>query len=107
MDALAEAKVPEDKIIGISQGWKMTGVIKTTERKLAEGVLWHADQPMMNWCVGNAKVVPLGNAITITKAAAGSAKIDPLMAVFDAVSLLSLNPPVPPKKRKLQVYTVG
>lgn len=92
LDALVEAGVPEDKIIGISQGWKMTGAIKTAERKLAEGVLIHGGQPMMNWCVGNAKVEPRGNAVIITKQAAGSAKIDPLMALFNAITLMSLNP---------------
>lgn len=92
LDALVEAGVPEDKVIGISQGWKMTGAIKTAERKLAEGVMVHGGQPMMAWCVGNAKVEPRGNAVIITKQAAGSAKIDPLMALFNAVTLMSLNP---------------
>lgn len=92
LDALTEAEIPAEKIIGISQGWKMTGAIKTTERKLAEGILIHGGQPMMNWCVGNAKVEPRGNAVIITKQAAGSAKIDPLMALFNAVTLMSLNP---------------
>ncbi len=92
LDALVDAGVPEDKIIGISQGWKMTGAIKTAERKLAEGVMVHGGQPLMNWCVGNAKVEPRGNAVIITKQAAGSAKIDPLMALFNAVTLMSLNP---------------
>lgn len=92
LDALVDAGVPEDKIIGISQGWKMTGAIKTAERKLAEGVLIHGGQPMMNWCAGNAKVEPRGNAVIITKQAAGSAKIDPLMALFNAITLMSLNP---------------
>jgi len=91
-DALAEAGIPEEKIIGISQGWKLTGAIKTAERKLAEGVLVHAGQPIMAWCCGNAKVEPRGNAVIITKQAAGSAKIDPLMAMFNAVTLMSLNP---------------
>ena len=92
LDALTEADLPEEKIIGISQGWKMTGAIKTAERKLAEGVLVHGGQALMNWCVGNAKVEPRGNAVIITKQAAGSAKIDPLMALFNAVTLMSLNP---------------
>lgn len=92
LDALLEAGIPEDKVIGISQGWKMTGAIKTAERKLAEGVLVHGGQPLMNWCVGNAKIEPRGNAVIITKQAAGTAKIDPLMAMFNAVTLLSLNP---------------
>lgn len=92
MDALVEADVPQEKIVGISQGWKMTGAIKTAERKLAENVLVHGGQPLMNWCVGNARIEPRGNAVIITKQAAGSAKIDPLMATFNAVTLMSLNP---------------
>lgn len=92
LEALHQSGVPPEKIIGISQGWKMTGAIKTAERKLAEGGLIHGGQPMMSWCVGNAKVEPRGNAILITKQAAGFAKIDPLMAAFNAVTLLALNP---------------
>lgn len=92
LDALVDAGIPEDKIIGISQGWKLGGAIKTAERKLAEGVIVHGGQPMMAWCVGNAKVEPRGNAILITKQASGTAKIDPLMAFFNAVQLMSLNP---------------
>lgn len=92
LDAMLEAGVPEEKIVGISQGWKMTGAIKTAERKLAEGVLLHPGQPVMAWCVGNARVEPRGNAVMITKQISGSAKIDLLMALLNAVSLMSLNP---------------
>ena len=102
LDALVEAEVPQramgpdgkeyDVIIGISQGWKLSGAIKTAERKLAEGVLVHAGSALMAWCVANAKIEPKGNAMLITKQASGWAKIDPLMALFSAVALMSLNP---------------
>ena len=92
LEALVEADVPEEKVIGITQGWKMTGALKTTERKLAEGALHHGGQPLMNWCVGNAKIEPRGNAVIITKQTSGTGKIDPLLAAFNAITLMSLNP---------------
>ncbi|WP_193582927.1 terminase large subunit [Laribacter hongkongensis] len=92
LDALLAAGVPQDKIIGISQGWRLGGSIKTTERKLAEGILVHDGAQMMLWCVGNARVEPRGNALLITKQTSGTAKIDPLMALFNAVQLMALNP---------------
>jgi phage terminase large subunit-like protein len=92
VDALIDRGIVLERIVGISQGWKLTGAIKTTERKLAEGGLHHAGTRLMAWCVSNAKVEPRGNAVTITKQASGSAKIDPLMATFNAVTLMSLNP---------------
>lgn len=91
-DALVEADVPQEKIVGISQGWRLGGAIKTAERKLAEGGMVHGGRALMAWCVGNARVEPKGNSILITKQASGSAKIDPLMATFNAVSLMALNP---------------
>lgn len=84
--------VTMDDIVGISQGWKLQGAIKTTERRLANKTLVHGGRPLMSWCVGNARIVQVGNAVSITKQASGSAKIDPLMAVFNAVQLLALNP---------------
>lgn len=105
VEAIVAAQVPAEKIVGVSQGWKMSGTIKTAERKLAEGTLVHGGQRMMSWCVGNAKVEPRGNAVIITKQAAGKAKIDPLMAMFNAVSLLSLNPE--PPKKDYQLFFVG
>jgi phage terminase large subunit-like protein len=90
--ALVDAEIDEKKCFGISQGWKLVGPISVAERKLAEGVLVHGGQPLMNWCVGNAKVEPRGNAALITKQASGTGKIDPLMALFNAVSLMADNP---------------
>ncbi len=81
-----------DDIVAIQQGYKLNGAIKTTERKIAGGEMEHSGSPMMAWCVGNAKVVQAGNATYVTKQASGTAKIDPLMAIFDAVTLMALNP---------------
>jgi phage terminase large subunit-like protein len=92
VDEIVARKIPQARIIGVSQGWKMTGGIKTVERKLAGGDLAHGGTKLMDWCVGNAKVEPRGNAIVITKQASGTAKIDPLMALFDAAALMSRNP---------------
>lgn len=92
LDALADVEIDEEQVVGISQGWKLTGAIKTTERRLAEGSFIHCGQPLMAWSCGNAKGVPSANAFLITKQASGTAKIDPLMATFNAVSLMALNP---------------
>lgn len=81
-----------EDIVGISQGWKLQGAIKTAERKLANKTLVHGGQEMMAWCVGNAKIVQVGNAMSITKQASGFGKIDPLLALFSAVQLMALNP---------------
>lgn len=104
LDAIVEAGIPPDLVVGISQGWRLGGAIMTTERKLAEGVLVHGGQPLMAWCVGNARVEPKGNAILITKQASGKGKIDPLMALFNAVSLMALNPEA--KKQDYQVFFI-
>lgn len=85
-------KIDHERIVGISQGWRMNGAIKTAERKVAEKTLIHGGQPLMTWCVGNARVEPRGNAIIITKQASGTGKIDPLMAAFNAVALMAMNP---------------
>jgi len=79
-------------VVAVSQGWRLTGAIKTTERKLAGGDLLVAKSGLMPWSVSNARTVQQGNAVSITKQASGTAKIDPLMALFDAVSLMAMNP---------------
>ena len=81
-----------DRIIGIPQGYKLTGTIKTVERRLAEGALEHCSQPVMAWSVGNAKVEARGNAVIVTKQAAGACKIDLVVSLWNAAALMALAP---------------
>lgn len=84
--------VAPDQVVGIPQGYQLNGAIKTAERHVAAKKLVHGGSALMAWCVGNAKTVMQGNAVTITKQASGVGKIDLLMALFDAVYLMALNP---------------
>lgn len=92
VDELQGRGIDHDRIVGIPQGWRLSGAIKTMERKVAEKSIIHGGQAMMTWCVGNARVEPRGNAILITKQASGTGKIDPLMAALNATALMAMNP---------------
>jgi phage terminase large subunit-like protein len=95
LDALATRGIDnteKKRIVGIAQGWQLGRAIKTLERHLADGSFVHGAQPLMAWCVGNAKVEQRANGILITKQASGTAKIDSLMATFNATDLMSLDP---------------
>jgi phage terminase large subunit-like protein len=78
-------------VVVIIQAWKVSGAIKTAEGKLADRTLIHGGQGPDGLAVSNARVEPKGNAV-ITKQASGSATIDPLMAAFNAIALMSTNP---------------
>jgi len=80
------------EIIPVTQGYRLQNAVKVAERRLAQGTMVHDGSDLMTWCVGNAKVEQKGNALMVTKAVAGTAKIDPVMAMFNAVTLMSLNP---------------
>lgn len=97
----------ECQVRGVNQGWRLNPYIKTVERMIAGGEMVHCNSPLMRWCVGNAKVVSNGNAVQISKQFAGSAKIDPLMATFDAAAMMMANPGAVKKKSKLVMQVIG
>lgn len=94
VDALEAEGIEAAQLVGVNQGWRLTGIIKTLERRLAEGTLVHCGGLLLAWCVGNARIEPRGNAVLITKAASGAGKVDALMALLDAASMMQMAPPV-------------
>lgn len=81
-------------LLPIKQSFNLMNAIKTAERRLATGLLLHCGGELMRWCVGNVKIEPMATAIRATKQNAGDAKIDPVMALFDAVTFMATNPQV-------------
>jgi phage terminase large subunit-like protein len=98
VDALAEIGVTEkdEQIVGVPQGYKLMNAIKSSERKLANGTLWHAKSALMDWCVGNVRIEPTATAIRATKQNAGDAKIDAWAALMDGVTVMMRNPNAEP-----------
>jgi len=95
IEELDAVEIPADKIIGVSQGFRMSGYIKTSENKIARKHMVHANQPLMTWSMGNARTVVRGSGTMISKAESGTAKIDPVIGMLNAVALMSLNPEPP------------
>lgn len=108
IDALAEVGITPESglVIGAPQGGYLMNAIKTAERKLVNGTLWHDGSALMAWCVGNLKIEATATTIRATKANAGDAKIDPAMAMFDAVTVMSRNPEAA-REPQYQMLIVG
>jgi phage terminase large subunit-like protein len=92
VDALAGIGIEHPRVVAVPQGTKLSSAVWSMEWKLKDGAMAHSGSRLMAWCVGNAKAEQRGDAVLITKEAAGKAKIDPLVAGFNATKLLEANP---------------
>jgi phage terminase large subunit-like protein len=79
-------------ILPVRQGVGLTGTIKTVEFKLGDKQLRHDGSKMMAWCVSNARAELRGSNLYISKQMAGAGKIDPLIALLNAVQMLERGP---------------
>lgn len=94
VDALADIEITQDSetLDAVRQGIALMGAIKTLERKLSDRSFRHASQALLTWCVGNLKIVQTPTAMRAARDEAGFGKVDPVMALFNAAHLMSLNP---------------
>jgi phage terminase large subunit-like protein len=99
VDALAAIGLEHPQVVAIGQGFRLSSAVWSLERKLKHRTAAHSGSEMMAWCVSNAKAEQKGNAVVITKETAGKAKIDPLIAGFNATKLLEANPEAAGDKR--------
>ena len=79
-------------LVGIPQGGGLMSAMKATERAVTRRDLRHCVSGLMDWAVSNLKIEALATTIRATKQNAGDAKIDPAMAMFDAVAIMAKNP---------------
>lgn len=77
---------------GIKQGVALSSAIHTVEFKLNNGLLRHDGSALMNWCVSNALVQLRGSNRFVSKELSGAGKIDPLIAVLNAVKVMETGP---------------
>lgn len=92
LDALAVEGIEGEMLFAVPQGYKLQSAVTTLPRRLKDKTMRHCGQPLMAWAVGNAKTELKGSNYVVTKQAAGAAKIDPLMATFNAAMLMFANP---------------
>ena len=105
-DALIDSGIDVEQIRTVPQGWQMNGPIKTVERMVAGEGFVHGGSRLMEWCVTNARVNQNGNAVSITKQISNG-KIDPLMALFDAVVMMGQNPAATAKRSRNKGLVLG
>lgn len=91
VEELRNLNIVEPQVRSVPQGGRLSPAIFGVERKLKDGTFKHSGSRMMAWCVGNARLEQRPTMVLIDKKSP-SAKIDPLMALFNAAMLMALNP---------------
>jgi phage terminase large subunit-like protein len=93
----------KEQVVGAPQGYQLMNAVKTCERKTENGSLKHCKNALMDWCVGNVRIEATATAIRASKQNAGDAKIDPWMALMDAVTVM-VRDPKPQRTPELQLF---
>lgn len=92
LDALDDLNLETPLVKAVTQGWQLQTAVSSVPLKLEDRRFLHGDQSIMAWSVGNAKQTLRGSNYVVTKEVSGAAKIDLLMALFNAAMLMFRNP---------------
>ena len=95
---LEEEGIEKDKIIGISQGYKMQQHIITTENLMAKGTLKFSQQELIRWQGSNTRLILKSNTVMVSKADSAD-KIDNIISILNSIAIMSQNPPSMAVKR--------
>lgn len=91
LEELAGREIVAPAVAAVSQGYRLSSAIFGAERKLADGTLKHCGSPLLNWTCGNLMAEARGSNVYMHKRGAAD-KIDPMMAAFNAIEMMSRNP---------------
>jgi phage terminase large subunit-like protein len=81
--------IKRDKLLAVRQGWGLRPGYQALDRRLRAGTFKHAGQPVLDWCVANARV----DGGLVTKKISGDAKIDALVSLATAsIGMMELPP---------------
>lgn len=106
LDALEAEGLAQPLVQAVTQGWKLQTAVSSVPLKLEDRRFLHGGQPIMAWCVGNAKQTLRGSNYVVNKEVSGAAKIDMLMALFNAAMLMFLNPEAK-REPEYQIHVFG
>lgn len=87
-----EAMKRAGHIFAVRQGVGLSSAIYTLDFKLGDGMFRHDGSNMMAWCVSNALVKLRGSALYVDKETSGAGKIDPFVALLNAVKRMEEGP---------------
>jgi len=76
----------------IRQRGGLSSAINAIGFKLGDGMFMHDGSPLMAWCVSNALVKYSGAYLFVDKETSGAGKIDPLVAMLNAVKVMENGP---------------
>lgn len=89
---LEEAGIDTDKIINVTQGYKLNDYITTVEQLIFKGSLVFAKQELMRWQASNTMLLIRSNATMVDKALSTD-KIDNIISMLNSIAIMNDNPP--------------